>query len=129
VAISHAIRDVDPPRDLSEAEGGLLDFLLADPFSGRDALRGQLDGTQVVGECSCGCKTITLAVPEGSEPARLTMRVPVEAQSQLGDEKPIGVLLHAPEGLLEELEVYREDGEALEDVPAPSALIRTVLGQ
>lgn len=108
------------PRDLTPLERSVLDFLLSEPFSGRDELRSQAAAVQVPGRCQCGCATIDLVVGEDSIPrAPVRSRVPVEATTTAGP--ATDVLLHVVEGRLRELEVYRHDGEPAA-LPDPSIL-------
>jgi len=55
-------------------------------------------------------------------PATVTRRVPVEAEAPDSDGVAIHVLLHVPNGYLSELEIFREDGERLIQMPATETL-------
>ena len=61
-------RAIDPPRPVSEEERAVLDFLLEEPFVGRDELIGQLAGIRVSQECTCGCHSIVFVVAPDAAP-------------------------------------------------------------
>ena len=108
------------PRALTPLEKAVLNFLLSEPFPGRDELRRQAEEVKVKSRCQCGCGTADLSVEaKSSQPAPVSNRVPVEATTTAGP--PTDVLLHAVDGLLSELEVYRHDGQAA-TLPDPSLL-------
>ena len=108
------------PRALTPLERAVLNVLLSQPFPGRDELRRQAEDVRVKSRCACGCDTVDLLVEErSSQPAPVVNRVPVEATSTEGP--ATDVLLHVVDGLLNELEVYRHDGEPA-TLPEPSCL-------
>ena len=107
-------------RELNPIERAILEFLLGQQFPGRDELKLQLASLKVVGGCNCGCESIDLSVDEGAAIcAPVRERVPVEATTRVGP--GVDVLLHVVDGLLRELEVYRQDGESAA-LPDPSSL-------
>ena len=98
------------PRPLTALERAVLDLLLSEPFPGRDELRDQAADVKVNGGCDCGCATVDLLVSGDSiPPAPVLRRVPVEATTTAGP--AADVLLHVVNGRLNELEVFRHDGE------------------
>lgn len=114
-----------PSRGLGTEERALLQFLLDEPFLGRDELRQQMESVQVIGACPDGCPTVALAVDRSlvsTPPDALT--VPVEAEGRDADGMPILVALHAADGYLQELEIVRFDGEAPRSFPRPDSLRR-----
>lgn len=61
-------------------------------------------------------------VVKGGEPAEVTRRIPVEGVATDRDGVEIHVLLHAPEGVMDELEIYRDDSHPLMHPVRPSAI-------
>jgi hypothetical protein len=99
-------------RDLTQNERSLLERLLLNGTSASKKYVEQVPLVTVVSRCGCGCPTIDLAV--GGRGARL--RSPTEILSEAGGLSPegvrFGIILHAREGLLSELEVYSVPGDA-----------------
>lgn len=52
--------------------------------------------------------------------------VPVEAEGRDADGMPIAVVLHAPGGYLQELEIVRFDGDPPRSMPSPASLRRRI---
>jgi hypothetical protein len=114
------MREIAPPRELTENESELLEFLLSAGFAGRDELRRQAAVARVSGEDP---PSIRLVVETGvAPPAKVTRRIPIEAEGTDRDGAPLHSLLHVVDGYLGELEVFREDGQPVLDLPAPAAL-------
>jgi hypothetical protein len=108
------LRVLDAPRDLRADERGVIEQLLEHHFVGRDEIRSQLATARVIAEGSGDSRTLRFAPPDTGAPRANTMlRVPVEAQANDEDGVPIVVLLHVVDGVVEELEVYRVDGQAI----------------
>jgi hypothetical protein len=108
----------DVPRELTGGERAILARLLEDvDFPGRVGLRKQAAIARVSGECECGCVSRTLAVGQMGESAATIRRIPVEAEWTAPDGGTVGVLLHAPGGVLTELEIYRLDGDSIKVFP------------
>ena len=70
--------------------------------------------------------SLEISVPEGPR-AEVIRRVPVEAEAVDSDGVPIHVLLHVVDGLLHELELFREDSRPVRRPPAPEDLRVLVL--
>jgi uncharacterized protein DUF6984 len=117
------IREIAPPRKLTEIEAGILQLLLSPAFAGRDDLQRQAKVARVRGMCSCGCPSIILFVESSlAPPANVKRRIPIEAEGTDLDGMPIHFLLHVVDGYLSEIEVYREDSRPVLDLPDPSSL-------
>ncbi len=107
-------------RDLSFEEQRLLERLLEMQFAGRDELLSQL--------ASCLARevddngSLELVSHAGERRADVRSRVPVEAEYEDADGVTVHLLLHVVEGKLGELEVYREDGGAVQRRASPSQL-------
>lgn len=100
--------------------------LLRDDFPGRDELQAQLATATVQTVVSLGAPAYLFHLASGAQPAAVRQRVPVEAQAPDADGVRIHFLVHVLGGLLSELEVHREDGEPVLNIPAPEALEVTI---
>jgi hypothetical protein len=114
-------RDFRRPSDL---EGQLLAVLLGTDFSGRDALVEQV-ATASVREIDHN-GSLEFA-PTDRTLAEVARRVPVEAELDDKDGVTIHVLLHVVDGLLKELEIYRDDSGPVQRVLAPGDLRLMIL--
>ncbi len=87
-------------------ERELIARLLAADFAGAPELRLQLSTTLVDSIDDDGSLGLN---PEGASLAEVDHRIPVEATYPDADGMTVHVLIHVIDGLLDELEVYRED--------------------
>jgi len=94
-------------RRLSNGEHAVLKRLLDEDFQGVSALREQLGAIQVRPIDSEG--SLKLQPEEGAPRAEVAQRVPVEAELKDHDGFMIHVLLHVIDGLMDELEIYKEN--------------------
>jgi len=106
-------------RDPSPAERELLEHLLSGEFPGQPALLAQLHGLQVRRIDESGSLELRVAV---RQPARVVDRVPVKAVTRATAGTPVRLELHVMDGLLDELHIYREDGEPVARLPLKSEL-------
>ena len=114
----------DEQAFLDEQATGILGALMAVPFPGRDQITRQV--------ASARCRKIdadgSLALRAlGTSRAEVVRRVPVEAEAEDLDGVTIHVLLHVIDGYIDELEIFREDGAALQAPIRPEALRVIVL--
>lgn len=138
------------PRPLTAEERALVEWLVGQVAF--PELSEQLETVRAIGYCTCGCPSVTLATDGPAVPAD-AMRAYNAAQREafrrssddadeiLGDAPPrddwfevraearsrrgrtVEVVLHGPDGLMFELEVWTGDTEhTATDLPAPSAL-------
>jgi hypothetical protein len=118
----HQIVEAVPPRELSQEELKIFERLLSAEFSGCAELRSQVSLARVFEECT-HCPTIGLLVDHVTAPkANVKGRVPVEAEVDDKDGVRIHLLLHVVNGFLNELEVFREDGSEIYQLPMPETL-------
>jgi hypothetical protein len=104
-----------PPRVLRPHERTLIDHLLRGPFEGSAEIRSQLAIARVEAEGHGDTRTLRFTWGDQDVPrARTVVRIPVEAEILDDDGVPIAVLLHVVDGLAEELEIYRVDGEQIQ---------------
>lgn len=113
-------------RDLTPEEGALLDFLLAEPFPGRDELMAQAATVKTGGSsCGCGCPSFSLVPDHRLPAAETTGRVPAEAYGVDPAGYDVGILLFVEDGYFENVEVYSNDGSSrFGGLPDPQDLRR-----
>jgi hypothetical protein len=111
-------------RSLTEDEHALIERLLSADFEGREALAEQLEAAVVRRIDADGSLEFA---PSGGPPAHTARRIPVEAEFEDEDGVTVHLLLHVLDGLLNELEVFREDSKPLLAQPSPLRLRLVVL--
>jgi hypothetical protein len=94
-------------RPLSEGERSLLTKLLSAEFPGKEALLEQMVDVKARRIDALG--GLALAPVENAAVANVVRRIPVEAELDDRDGVTVHVLLHVLNGLMNELEVYRDD--------------------
>src|SRR5438105_3335586 len=92
-------------RDLSEHERTLLSALLGATEAGR-AFLSQVAKVVVVSRCGCGCRTLDLRLPPGSEALTGPSKVVASAPATSPDGVPLDLSVHVREGEIAELEIY-----------------------
>ena len=107
-------------RPLYDREREVFEKLLSATFSGSQELMKQLTGMIVSpidqnGSLAC--------LSSESQGAIIEKRIPVEAECDDRDGVRVHILLHVVNGLINELEVFREDGETLLDTINPNDMI------
>ena len=117
----HQITSSDHLRQVSKPERELLAFLLS-PDDIPQVYRDQIESVQVSGCCGCGCPTIELAVDSRSAALSSESEILAEMFGTSPEGVTCGVLLHAREGLLSELEAYSLDDVSTFTFPAVSSL-------
>lgn len=111
-------------RPLSGLERQLLTALLSADFPGRDALMEQAAVASARGIDHNG--SLEFASSD-APPAEVVRRIPVEAKLNDSDGVTIHVLLHVVDGLVKELEVYRDDSGPVQRALAPENLRLMIL--
>ena len=106
------------PRALSPAEKQVVERLLSEDFPGVADLSAQLAGATVSPIDLNGSFKFHVA-PERR--ASVQGRVPVEAEYEDFDGITVHVLLHVIDGLLDEIEVYRDDSGSIIRPADPSS--------
>jgi hypothetical protein len=107
-----------PDRQLTSSERALIDRLLEPEFPGRDELRLQLNTAHAV-DLDNGGLALTC---DAAGRAPVKVRVPTEGEYVDRDGITVHVLLHVVDGLLRELEIYKDDSSVVLDAPTPSGL-------
>jgi hypothetical protein len=107
----------DAYRRLTTAERLLLGLMLRHPFQGSEALARQAfhAGTRVRRRDDDG--SIEFLVPPAVAASEVDDRVPIGARAVDADGTVVRALLHVQNGMITELELFREDGETLEGIP------------
>jgi len=111
-------------RSPSDDERALLSRLLEPTFPGRDDISRILAGVKVRTIDEQGSLQLHSDVP-----GMLTgiKAIPVEAEANDVDGYAIHVLLHVVHGRPDELEIYKDDSSAIQQMPSPSAFEVIVL--
>jgi hypothetical protein len=116
--------DDSTDRQLTESERDLIAYLLTADFPGAVALRAQL--AKCVAKVIDDDGSLSIRVADSS-PAEVNRRIPVEAECLDDDGIFIHVLLHVLDGLLNELEIYRDDSKLVSRLVKPEDLNLVVL--
>ena len=107
-------------RHPTATETNLLQRLLNADFQGAEGLVRQLATTLVEPIDRDGSLRLR---PVDPSPARVSRRIPVEATYTDADGVQVHVLVHVINGVLDELEVYREDSDAVVVAPSDTSLL------
>jgi hypothetical protein len=93
-------------RPLNDGERALIDWLIANGIPESQALKQQLTGLQVIGRCSCGCPTVDFASGDSHQPTTGPSRILADFFGVTPEGVEVGVILHARQDRISELEVY-----------------------
>ena len=96
-------------RELTEDERCLIEWLIAHGTRDATSYLPQLDSVRVVSHCTCGCPTIDLAPERQREATVGPSTIVGDATGRSPEGVPVGIILHAREGQLSELEIYSQD--------------------
>lgn len=107
-------------RPPTATETNLLQRLLSADFQGAEGLVHQLATTLVEPIDRDGSLRLR---PVSPSPAPVSRRIPVEATYTDADGVQVHVLVHVMNGVLDELEVYREDSDAVVVAPSDTSLL------
>lgn len=109
--------DLSQPRQLTNEERSLLDFLLSANFPGKDALTEQAKQIEVSGECDCGCGTVDFRLAASAAKSNAREPIFVEAYGE-----GVDVLLLVRDGYLQSMEIVHHAGAAPGGFPQPEKL-------
>ena len=98
-------------RHLSNEEANIFEILLAVDFVGKQAIQQQLHAVAVDDLDDNGSLRL---YPASGPRAEVRHRIPIEAETSDVDGTRVHVLLHVVDGMVDELEVYREDSRPLQ---------------
>jgi hypothetical protein len=110
-------------RPLSPEEGTLIEWLIANGAPEAKTYALQLGGLHVVARCSCGCPTVDLAVRDAQASTKGPSQILADFLGFTPEGIQVGVILHAREGKISELEVYPL-GETVGSLPRIESLKR-----
>ncbi|MEX2281156.1 MAG: hypothetical protein WEE89_01585 [Gemmatimonadota bacterium] len=108
---------------LTAYERELLLRMLAREFRGRDELLSQLRNARVKWVETSGSPGILIAVSDAA-PKAFVERTPLDAQllGHDSDGMRIRFILHVIKGSVAEIEIFREDGEPINELPSVAEL-------
>lgn len=110
------------PPALADSLWALVLHLLKHPFSGVEGLREQIPAARVRCADPEGVPVLLIDVDDSVPLGLVKYRVPVEATAPDVDGMTVHLLLHVLRGKLAELEVFREDGAPVQQLPVPGDL-------
>jgi hypothetical protein len=93
-------------RPLQPAEIALLKWLLANGNPDARKYENQTERLRVVGRCTCGCPTVDLATGERDRRTVGPSNILADFAGVTAEGVEVGVILHAREGQISELEIY-----------------------
>jgi len=93
-------------RPLTDEERNLLGWLLANGSPDAEAYLSQIGNVNAVGKCTCGCPTLDLALGESEQRKTAPSLILADFVGTAPEGVEVGVIVHAREGEISELEVY-----------------------
>ena len=93
-------------RPLTEEERKLLEWLLANGSPEAKPYLSQIANVNVVGKCTCGCPTVDLALGGHEQRKTAPSIILADFVGKAPEGIEVGVIVHAREGEISELEVY-----------------------
>jgi len=112
-------------RALSPEERALLEWLIANGNPDAKQYALQLSDAKVVGLCTCGCPSLDLAIGDREERTTGPSHILADLDGITAEGVQVGVILHAREGQISELEVYAiQDFEGAFNLPVIESLKR-----
>ncbi len=108
-----------PFRELTDYERRVIDKLLEGDFPGRAALSEQITNSLVRELDADGCLEFDVRT---DVKAIVKDRIPTEGEYDDIDSITVHILLHVVDGKVNELEIYKDDGSQVIQMPAPTTL-------
>lgn len=105
---------ISEDRKLTTKERTLIEWLIANGSSEAKAYAKQLQAVRVVGRCSCGCPTVDLAVGDDQKATTGPSTILADFLGVTPNGTEVGIILHARQGKLCELEIYPLAADATE---------------
>jgi hypothetical protein len=103
-------------RTFSALERALLERLLSAEFSGKEAVLRQLSNARVRVMDAEGSLAFEVS---SAEKAAVKHRIPIEAEAEDRDGVTVHMLLHVVDGMVTELEFYKDDSSRIQELPPP----------
>ena len=91
---------------LTQEERTLVEWLIANGSEAAKEYSLQLADISVVGACTCGCPTIDLALENRDQRKTAPSEILADFAGTTAEGIEVGIILHAREGEISELEVY-----------------------
>lgn len=107
--VSSGAHTIPENRQLTTEEQTLIEWLIAHGTSEAKNYARQLEGLHVVSRCSCGCPTVDLAVVNAQASTTGPSLILADFLGVTSEGQQVGIILHAREGKISELEVYQLD--------------------
>lgn len=104
-------------RELTAEETRITARLLEAEFASASEVREQARRSSVRAQDYGGVLVLAFDTSAGLPTARVKHRVPVEAQAPDADGVMIHLLLHVVDGVLTEIEIFREDSKPIRRLP------------
>jgi hypothetical protein len=109
-------------RSLTSEELKLLTWLLKHGEPEAIEYLSQIPSVKVIGQCSCGCPTIDLAVGDKQATRGSSSTIIAEFCGTTPEGAFVGVMVHVREGILSELDVYSLSDFKNFSLPRPESL-------
>jgi hypothetical protein len=110
-------------RPLTKEERALVEWLIANGNPDAQQYASQLSELRVVGRCTCGCPSLDLGMGDQEERTVGLSHVLADFDGVTVGGVQVGVILHAREGRISELEIYAvQDFEGSFDLPIIQSL-------
>jgi hypothetical protein len=108
----HVATDIPEDRPLSEAERGLVKWLLQHGNSEAHELLPQLERARVVSRCSCGCASVDFSIGGEVLAPRSGMSVVSDYRWDSPEGYLFGVFAYSRGGLLSGIDLWSIDGRS-----------------
>jgi hypothetical protein len=105
-AASPGATTIPENRQLNAGERTLIEWLIANGVPEARAFTHQLTELHVIGRCSCGCPTVDLAFRDSQQPTTGPSQILADFFGVTPEGIEVGVILHARQDAISELEVY-----------------------
>jgi hypothetical protein len=108
----HVATLIPENRPLTQAETGLVKWLLEHGTDAARELLPQLDRARVVSRCSCGCASVDFSINGKIASRKSAMSVVSDYRWDSPEGYLFGVFAYAREGLLSGIDLWSIDGRA-----------------
>lgn len=93
-------------RPLTQEERALLEWLITNGSPEAQQYASQIANVSVVGRCACGCPSLDLALVGRKQRKTAPSDILADFEGRTPEGIEVGVILHAREGEISELEIY-----------------------
>ena len=113
---------------MSDLDIAIVKRLVSADFPGAPELCEQVTRAMIKRRDLGTALVLEAHLPNGLRRAEVERRVPVEAEGKDLDGTVIHLLVHVVNGYLKEVEIFREDGQQIHQLPAVESLTVQVFG-